>query len=149
MLIIYLLIRYYSMAINFLLQGTVKWSYAYEMAEVSQTTKIMAGMVSMGTPLHHHEGNIALSDAELIIEGFNDDGEDLTIPLSAMKQIYLGFDDVFPKIAAKSLGMLWQPLHIEYYISSFETQYIYLVIDFNGIYTHDKEWFNALTQMLE
>ena len=136
------------MAINFLLQGTVQWSYDYEMAEVSQTDKIINGMISMGPVLHHHKGNIALSEAELIIEGFTDEEEDLTIPLSAMKQIYLGFDDVFPKIAVKSLGMLWQPLRIEYYTSALQTQYIYLIIDFNGIYTHDKDWFNTLTQLL-
>lgn len=135
------------MAISFLLQGTVKWSYGYEMANVSQTQKIISGMVSMAPSLLHHKGNIALSNAELIIEGFEGD-EDLTIPLSTMKQIYLGFDDVFPKIAAKNLGMLWQPLRIEYYVSSFETQFIYFIVDFNGIYTHDKEWFNTLTQLL-
>lgn len=133
---------------EFLLQGTAKWSYAHEMAAVPQTRKIINGMVSMAPVLHHHEGNIALSTAELIIEGFNDD-EDLTIPLSNLKQIYLGFDDLYPKIAQKGLGLFWQPLRIEYYMPSLATQYIYLIIDFNGLFTHDKEWFNTLTNMLQ
>jgi hypothetical protein len=136
------------MAENFLLQGTVKWSYDHEMAAFSQTRKIVAGMTGLTSSLYSHEGLIALSRAELIIEGINND-EDLTIPLGNMKQIYLGFDELFPMIAVKSLGMLWQPLRIEYYISSFQTQFIYLVINFNGVFTHDKEWFNALTELLQ
>jgi hypothetical protein len=135
------------MATQFLLQGTVKWSYDHEMAEISVSRKILAGMVSGVQALQHHQGNIALSTTALIIEGINDD-EDLTIPLSDMKQLYIGFDDLFPITAVKSMGMLWQPLRIGYYISAFETKCIYLIIDFNGVYTHDKEWFNTLTQML-
>jgi hypothetical protein len=135
------------MATQFLLQGTAKWSYDHEMAEISPSRKILAGIVSGATALPHHNGNIALSTTALIIEGINDD-EDLTIPLSTMKQLYIGFDDLFPITAVKSMGMLWQPLRIEYYIAASETKCIYLIIDFNGVYTHDKEWFNMLTQML-
>jgi hypothetical protein len=136
------------MATQFLLRGTAKWSYDHEMAEISPGRKILAGMVSGVQALQHHHGNIALSTTALIIEGINDD-EDLTIPLSNMRQLYIGFDDLFPITAVKSLGMLWQPLRIEYYISAFETKRIYLIIDFNGVYTHDKEWFNTLTELLQ
>jgi hypothetical protein len=135
------------MATQFLLQGTAKWSYDHEMAEISPSRKILAGMVTGATALPQHYGNIALSNTAVIIEGIEDD-EDLNIPLSNIKQLYLGFDDLFPVTAVKSMGMLWQPLRIEYFISAFETSCIYLVIDFNGVYTHDKEWFKILTELL-
>lgn len=135
------------MPTQFLLQGTAKWSYDHELAEISSSRKILAGMVSGVQALQHHQGNIALSTTALIIEGINDD-EDLIIPLSNMKQLYIGFDDLFPVTAVKSLGILWQPLRIEYYVTASETKRIYLIIDFNGVYTHDKEWFNTLTEML-
>jgi hypothetical protein len=137
------------MAETFLLQGTAKWSYDYEMAEFTETQKALASMTSFVPPLHRHEGNIALTNSEIIIEGVGDDGEDLSIQLNTLKQIYLGFDDVFSALSVKSFGLFWQPLRIEYYISAVETQSIYLIIDFNGIYTHDKDWFKTLTQMLE
>jgi hypothetical protein len=137
------------MAETFLLQGTAKWSYDYEMAEFTETQKALASMTSFVPPLHRHEGNIALTNSEIIIESVGDDGEDLSIQLNTLKQIYLGFDDVFPATSVKGLGLFWQPLRIEYYISAVETQSIYLIIDFNGIYTHDKDWFKTLTQMLE
>lgn len=137
------------MADTFLLQGTAKWSYDYEMAEFTETQKALASMTSFVPPLHRHEGNIALTNSEIIIEGVGDDDEDLSIQLDRLKQIYLGFDDVFPVTAVKGLGLFWQPLRIEYYTSAVETQSIYLIIDFNGIYTHDKDWFKTLTQMLE
>jgi hypothetical protein len=133
---------------NYLLQGTVKWSYSYELAEYSETYKIMTSMMSFTPPLHRHNGNIALTNSELIIEGLEDD-VDLSIQIGAMKQIFLGFDDHFPVTSVRSLGAFWQPLRIEYYISSSETEYIYLIIDYNGMFTHDKDWYNALTQMLQ
>jgi hypothetical protein len=133
---------------SFLLQGTVKWSYSHELAEFSETAKIMHSMASFAPPLHNHNGNIALTDTELIIEGVEGD-VDLTIRLNAMKQVYLGFDDLFPVTAARSLGAFWQPLRIEYYVSSSETEDIYLIIDYNGLFTHDKDWYNTLTQMFQ
>lgn len=136
------------MSESYLLQGTVKWSYGYELAEYSDTYKVMTSMMSFTPPLHRHNGNIALTNSELIIEGFEDD-VDLTVELRAMKQIFLGFDDLFPVTSVRSLGAFWQPLRIEYYTSSVETQYIYLIIDYNGVFTHDKDWYNTLTKMLQ
>ena len=133
---------------TFLLQGIAKWSYDYEMAEFTETQKAMASMTSFVPPLHRHEGNIALTSSEIIIEGIKDDDEDLSIQLRKLKQIYLGFDDVFPASSVRGLGLFWQPLRVEFYTSAIETQSIYLIIDFNGVYTHDKDWFETLTQML-
>ena len=136
------------MTTKFILQGTAKWSYDYEMAEFTSTQKIMASMTSFVPPLHRHEGNIVLTNSEIIIEGTRNDKENLTIRLSQLKQIYLGFDDLFPATSVKSRGLLWQPLRIEYYINDVETQSIYLIIDFNGMFTHDKDWYKTLTEML-
>ena len=129
----------------FLLQGTVKWSYGYELAEYTGAYKLMTSMTSFAPPLHRHNGNIALTASELIIEGIDGD-TDLSISLEAMKQIYIGFDDLFP---VKGLGTFWQPLRIEYFVSSSETEFVYLIIDYNGIFTHDKDWYNMLTNMLQ
>jgi len=137
------------MANTFLLQGVAKWSYDHEMAEFTETQKAMASMTSFVPPLHRHEGNIALTNSEIIIEGIQEGDEDLSIQLNKLKQIYLGFDDVFQMSSVKGFGLFWQPLRIEFYTSAVETQSIYLIIDFNGIFTHDKDWFEALTQILE
>ena len=136
------------MPTKFILQGTAKWSYDYEMADFTSTQKIMASMTSFVPPLHRHEGNIALTNSEIIIEGTGNDKVNLTIQLNKLKQLYLGFDDLFPAISVKSLGLLWQPLRIEYYLNDVETQSIYLIIDFNGMFTHDKDWYRTLTEML-
>src|SRR5271167_1579931 len=98
------------MANKFLLQGVAKWSYDYEMAEFTSTQKAITAMTSFVPPLHRHEGNIALTNSEIIIEGIGDDDENLTIQLNQLKQIYLGFDDLFPATSVKSFGLLWQPL---------------------------------------
>src|SRR5882757_3977770 len=102
------------MSESYILQGTVKWSYGYELAKYSDTYKAMTSMMSFASPLHKHNGNIALTKSELIIEGVDGD-VDLTIKPGAMKQIYIGFDDLLPTTAVKSFGAFWQPLRIEYY----------------------------------
>lgn len=136
------------MSEKFILQGTVKWSYDYELTEFSNEFKMTMSMMSFSPPLHRHNGNIALTNSELIIEGIDDD-DDLTIKLMAIKQIFLGFDEYFPASSVRSGGILWQPLRIEYYNSPLNTECIYLVIDFNGIYTHDKIWYKTLTDLLQ
>ncbi len=81
---------------KFILQGTAKWSYDYEMAEFTSTQKIMASMTSFIPPLHRHEGNIVLTNSEIIIEGTGNDKVNLTIQLNKLKQLYLGFDELVP-----------------------------------------------------
>ena len=73
---------------EFILQGTAKWSYDYEMAEFTSTQKVIASMTSFVPPLHRHEGNIALTNSEIIIECIGSDEENLSIQLNQLKQIY-------------------------------------------------------------
>jgi hypothetical protein len=136
------------MAEDYLLQGSVKWSYDYELSNVSDDYKRINGMMSFSPPLHHHEGNIALTESGLIIEGNNDD-LDLDIKLSAIMQIYLGFDEHFTASSIRSRGILWQPLRIQYSNSGMQSEFIYLVIDFNGLYTRNKKWYNAIIELLQ
>jgi len=136
------------MANKLILQGTAKWSYDFEMSAYTATQKALASMTSFVAPLHRHEGNIALSNKEIIIEALTSEDESLSIPLNKLKQIYLGFDQVFTQLMVKGFGLFWQPLRITYQRDDGEIGAIYLIIDYNGIFTHDKDWYNTLTSML-
>jgi len=132
---------------DFILQGKVLWSYAYEYAQISEGVKFTASLVSFGHPLHNHAGYIALTDNQLIIDGVNDD-LDITISLSTINEIYLGFDEVFKLTSVKNFGAFWQPLRIEFYNGhSLET--VYLIIDHNGLFAHNKTWYETLINILQ
>src|ERR1700710_508125 len=95
---------------NILMSGHVLGSYSDEVAESGLRNEISA-LFSLIKPLHHHEGEIALTDTNLIIKG----DINLNIPLGKLNQLYLGFDDIFKSTYVKNGGMFWQPLRVSYY----------------------------------
>ena len=128
---------------NILMSGHALWSYADEIAESGLKDEIQA-LFSFAKPLHHHEGEVLLTDSSLIING----DINLSIPLSDLNQLYLGFDDVFKSTYVKNNGMFWQPLRISFYDGN-TVGTLYLIIDHNFIGTaKDKQWFDALKEVL-
>ncbi|HEY4194888.1 MAG TPA: hypothetical protein VGM63_05100 [Mucilaginibacter sp.] len=128
---------------NILMNGHVLWSYADELAGSGLGEEISA-LFSMVKPLHHHEGEIALTDSSLIING----DIDLNIPLGNLSQLYLGFDEVFKATYARNVGLFWQPLRVSYHDQD-TVKTVYLIIDHNFIGTaKDQQWFDALREIL-
>jgi hypothetical protein len=124
------------------MNGHVLWSYADEVAESGLKDEIRA-LFSLLKPLHHHEGEITLTNSSLIING----DIDLNIPLGNLNQLYLGFDDVFKSTYVKNVGMLWQPLRVSYHDNG-TVNTVYLIIDHSFIGTaKDQQWFDALREV--
>jgi len=136
------------MAEGFVLHGKVMWSYDCEMVEFTSAQKLMTGLSGIGGPLHHHQGYITLTCEKILIEGQEGD-EDLIFPLASTKELYLGYDDVFTAGLVKNGGLFWQPLRLEYFSSNYQTNKIYLIIDYNGLYSHNKRWYETLITMLQ
>jgi hypothetical protein len=136
------------MADELILQGSVMWSFDYEVMEYTPGQKLISGLSGFGGPLHNHQGNIGLTDESIIIEADNDD-EDLVISLSSINQVYLGYDDIYTAESVKNAGLFWKPLRLEYYSAAYQLQKIYLIIDYMGLYSHDKKWYETLVSMLE
>jgi hypothetical protein len=127
---------------NILMNGHVLWGYADEVAESGLKDEIRA-LFSLVKPLHHHEGEITLTNSSLIING----DVDLNIPLGNLNQLYLGFDDVFKSTYVKNVGMLWQPLRVSYHDNG-TVNAVYLIIDHSFIGTaKDQQWFDALREV--
>lgn len=137
-----------AMSGEFILQGKVMWSFDHEIGAFSTTQKMLTGLSGIGGPLHAHNGNIALTSEQIIIEGLEND-EDLTIYLTAINELYLGFDDVYTVYSVKNAGLFWQPLRLEYFSNSYQTKTIYLIIEYNGLYAHNKKWYECLISMLQ
>jgi hypothetical protein len=124
------------------MNGHVLWSYADEVAESGLKDEIRA-LFSLVKPLHHHEGEIALTNSSLIING----DVDLNIPLGNLNQLYLGFDEIFKSAYVKNNGMFWQPLRVSYYDNG-TINTVYLIIDHSFIGTaKDQQWFDALSEV--
>ena len=133
---------------EFVLQGKVMWSYDHEMAEFTSAQKVMTGLSGIGGPLHNHNGYITLTSEQVLIEGQERD-DDLIIPLTAINQLYLGYDDVFTAYSVKNAGLFWQPLRLEYFGRNRQTNKVYLIIDHMVLYNHNKKWYETLISMLQ
>jgi len=126
---------------HILLNGNVLWAFDHELEKNSHASRF-AGLFSFQRPLHHHQGEIILSNSQLVITG----DEHVIISLNSIDQLFLGFDDLYPVSSVKNWGAFWQPLRIEY--SNPQTQTIYLVIGFNSISAQNKLWYDALKELL-
>ncbi|RNL55827.1 hypothetical protein [Pedobacter jejuensis] len=124
-----------------ILEGQVFWGYDYDIYNKSNFMKSIMGMFSLMPPLHQYSGRVVLTKTELIILG----DTDLNIPLYTIDEVYIGFDEIFPASSVKNLGLFWQPLRVKFRAD--ET--VYMVIDYNGINTNNKIWFDALQQILQ
>jgi hypothetical protein len=122
-----------------ILTGTVLWSYDYEVLNRNVTDNIK-GQVSGFKPFHRHKGTITLTTESIIING----DECLQIPLSSLNQIYLGFDETFPRTLVRNMGLFWQPLRI----SLSNGQKFYMIIDYNFFGTRNRSWFGTLKELL-
>lgn len=124
---------------NVILTGQVLYSYEHELMERDSLADLGAHFSGVG-PFHKHAGAIALTADKLFISG----DEDLQIPLVTIEQIYLGFDEAFPRTLVKNMGLFWQPLRL----SLSNGNKLYLVIDYNILGAINQLWFDGLKEML-
>lgn len=124
---------------NTILAGKVFWSYDYEVLQRDSFNDIGA-LFSGINPFHRHAGEIVLTDDRIIITG----EDELAIPLGNIDQIYLGFDETFPRLLVKNFGLFWQPLRLNLKSG----QKLYLIIDYNMLGAKNHYWFNTLKEML-
>jgi len=122
-----------------ILAGQVLWSYDYEVLK-RDTLNNLGAHFSGVNPFHTHAGEIALADDKIIISG----DENLEIPLGNLEQIYLGFDETFPRTLVKNFGLFWQPLRLTLSTG----QKLYLIIDYSMLGAKNQVWFNGLKEIL-
>ncbi|ACU03973.1 hypothetical protein [Pedobacter heparinus] len=124
--------------------GNALWLFKDDFKDFSVFDKI--GVLFSGIkPLHTHSGIINVTNRTLVLES---DADELEIPLKDITQIYLGFDEFYKRSYAKNFGAFWQPLKLTFTSSYSESEMIYLVIDYNFMYSKNEEWFNLLKNLL-
>ena len=122
-----------------ILTGQVLYSYEDELLERDSFADLGAHFSGVA-PFHRHKGEIALSAEKLFIGG----DEILEFPLGTIEQLYLGFDEAFPRTLAKNMGLFWQPLRL----SLSDGNKLYLIIDYNILGTSNQIWFERLKELL-
>jgi hypothetical protein len=123
-----------------LYQGTVYWSFVHEIEDMGIGERFFVRHVSFSAPLSKHQGVFYLSDRSIILES---EDQKVTIPLSKITQLYLGFDEVFSGSSVKNFGMFWQPLRIVYN----DDEVIYLIIDYKYGFAANKQIFQLLKEI--
>jgi hypothetical protein len=119
--------------------GKVFWSYDYELAQRNPATDYVKHFSGM-KPFHYHEADITLTTDRIAIRG----DLHLDIPVHSLDQLYLGFDDLFPRSLSKNFGLFWQPLRI----TLANRERLYLIIDYNFIGSKNKTWYNLIKGLL-
>jgi len=130
-----------------LLEGNVLWAYDHELVKEGTQGffKKIAGVFSFLPRLHKHKGEILLASSGIYIAGETE----LSLPLSEIEEVYMGFDDIFPASSTTNFGMFWQPIRITSSRNALERQIIYLIIDYSGFFTNNQTWFHTLIRLLK
>lgn len=123
-----------------LLAGDAYWSYDYEVAERDALDNVGVHFSGVG-PYHNHRGEIALTAEGLYING----DVNLAFKLSDLEQLYIGFDEVFPRSLVKNFGLMAQPLRLQ---ASTAEGDIYIFINHNMFGTQNQLWFDTIRELL-
>lgn len=124
---------------NIYYEGNVYWAYDHEISEMNYAERYFIRHLSFSPPLSKHQGNFSLTDRAIVLEA---EEEKVTINLSTVTQLYLGFDEVYSSASAKNFGMFWKPLRIE-----FEESVIYIVVDYKFGFTANDQIFELLKEL--
>ncbi|WP_316752518.1 hypothetical protein [Pedobacter gandavensis] len=126
---------------NILLSGKVKWSTEDEVLNRNTMDQVGVHVSGVG-PFHCHSGEITLTEKAIYIDA----DVDLSFNLGDLEQLFLGFDEVFPRTLVKNFGMTAQPLRLQVGAG---VGFLYLFIDYNMMsFTNNKLWFNAIKSVL-
>jgi hypothetical protein len=128
---------------HYLLQSDILWSYDFELAAKDAVAGI-ASMFSGALPIHDHMGELVLTNEMLTITG----DFDAIIKLPDIEQLYLGFDEYYPRNYIRNFGMLCEPLRITFDAADGRST-MYLVLGYNGFQcVQTKQLFETLQVML-
>lgn len=126
---------------DIILSGNVRWSYDYEIKERSMLDDLSVHFSGAG-PYYKHTGAIALTNEAIYIEG----DINLVFPLNDLEQLFLGFDEVYPRSLLKNFGVMTQPLRLKV---SGMNENLYLFVDYNMIgQSANHTWFTTLRELL-
>ena len=76
---------------------------------------------------------------------YNSEEVNFTIPKGAFTQLYYGFDNTFYRAQTRNFGVGREPIRFTYISPENETEVqLYLVADFNGLYSKNEQLFEEL-----
>ncbi|RZL45196.1 MAG: hypothetical protein EOP00_17980 [Pedobacter sp.] len=122
-----------------LLSGNVLWASELEVQQRTKTNDLSFHITGV-KPFHCHSGEIFLDERALRIMG----NDVLTFSFDEMRELYLGFDEIYTPSLSKNFGLFWQPLRLTFTNKGF----IYLIIDYNLGFSKNKLWFNTISELL-
>lgn len=104
-------------------------------------------------PVHRYEGNITLEENRIIFAGVDIKTEKdffLEIPKNIIKQIHLGFDEIYTESEDRLMGKGFRPVRISYSNGN-EIINAYFIIEFDrvdGMKSKNEIWFELLQTWL-
>ena len=108
--------------------------------------------ISFMLPIHKYKGDIELTENKMVLMYDGDEGisSELVIERETIKDVFLGFDEIFHTGLDRSRGLSFQPLRITF-LQGDQEDILYLIIDFNRLTrgSRNKEWFNRIGKWMK
>ena len=131
-----------SQNMNHLLESTVLWSYDHELqlkGGLSHIASLFSGM----PPIHNHQGHLLLTEQSIIITG----DSDIIISLNDIEELYVGFDENYPRNFVKNFGAFCQPLRVKAN-NGISSTTVYLILDYTYFGSSNQTLFDMLQELL-
>lgn len=107
--------------------------------------------ISLAPPPHRFHGKISIEHDGILFEGI-DEYQNTTsgfkIKKELISQLYHGYDEMFNKFQTRGFGMSYAPVRIKIENERNGSENLYLVSNFNGVFSSNQELFEILKTWL-
>lgn len=108
--------------------------------------------ICLAPPPFRFKGHIAIEYDGILFEGYDayeNSNTEFKINKESIRQLYYGYDNVFNKFETKGFGISYAPIRITIENNNNkEAENLYIISDFNGIFSADGELFETLKKWL-
>lgn len=107
--------------------------------------------VSLSPPPHRFHGEISIEYDGILFKGidtYQNVDADFKIEKEFIRQLFHGYDELFNKFQTRGFGLSYAPIRIKIEKETNEPENLYLVSNFNGIFSTNQELFEILKTWL-
>jgi len=104
--------------------------------------------IMMAPPPYRFQGAISFTNHNLHFNGYDSQLKEnvkFNIDKTEITQLYYGFDETFSSFQTRGMGITWAPIRITFDTNQFENETVlYLVAEFNGVFSENKHLYEDL-----
>ncbi len=104
--------------------------------------------IMLGPPPYRFQGSISFDYNGISFNGYDThlkENREFNIAKDDITQLYYGYDETFSTFQTRGMGMTWAPIRFTFDSSEIKNETdLYIVTEFNGVYSENKNLFEEL-----